>query len=78
MNPISNPKIVSGVEIGRRAFAESVDFTHHSSESGGGRIEVDEFPESHALASRIMNLPVHQEIETDQVSAMIDKLREIA
>lgn len=37
-----------------------------------------EFPESHALASRIMNLPVHQDVKPEQLTAMLDKLRELA
>jgi dTDP-4-amino-4,6-dideoxygalactose transaminase len=42
------------------------------------RVNAQEFPESHALASRIMNLPVHQDAEPEQLTAMIDKLRELA
>lgn len=42
------------------------------------RIGTEEFSESHALASRIMNLPVHQDIEAGQLTAMVDKLRELA
>lgn len=41
-------------------------------------IDPEEFPESYALASRIMNLPVHQDAEPEQLTAMIDKLRELA
>ena len=41
-------------------------------------IGTQEFPESHALASRIMNLPVHQDAEPEQLTAMVNKLRELA
>ena len=41
------------------------------------RVNAKEFPESHALASRIMNLPVHQDAKPEQLAAMIDKLREL-
>ena len=37
-----------------------------------------EFSESHSLASRIMNLPVHQDAEPEQLTAMVNKLRELA
>jgi dTDP-4-amino-4,6-dideoxygalactose transaminase len=42
------------------------------------QIDAQEFPESHALASRILNLPVHQDVEPEQLTAMIAKLRELA
>ena len=34
-----------------------------------------EFPDSHALSSRILNLPIHQDIRTDDLQPMIDRLR---
>jgi dTDP-4-amino-4,6-dideoxygalactose transaminase len=37
-------------------------------------ITLEQFPESHALAKRIFNLPVHQDIEAGQVDAMIEAL----
>jgi dTDP-4-amino-4,6-dideoxygalactose transaminase len=40
-------------------------------------IGAQEFPESHVLASRIMNLPVHQDIQPQQLEAMVHKLREL-
>lgn len=42
------------------------------------QVDVEEFPESHALASHIMNLPLHQDAEPEQLTAMMDKLRELA
>jgi dTDP-4-amino-4,6-dideoxygalactose transaminase len=43
-----------------------------------GDIGAQEFPESHLLASRIMNLPVHQDVQPQQLEAMVHKLRELA
>lgn len=43
-----------------------------------GDINAQEFPESHVLASRIMNLPVHQDVQPQQLEAMVHKLRELA
>jgi dTDP-4-amino-4,6-dideoxygalactose transaminase len=40
-------------------------------------IDAHAFPESYALASRIMNLPVHQDIQPQQLTAMVDKLRQL-
>jgi dTDP-4-amino-4,6-dideoxygalactose transaminase len=40
-------------------------------------ISASEFPESHVLASCIMNLPVHQDVEPCQLDAMVGKLQEL-
>lgn len=37
-------------------------------------LSADEFPASHELARRIMNLPVHQDAEPDQIRAMMEEL----
>lgn len=34
------------------------------------------FPESHCLASRILNLPVHQDIVPEQIDAMVERLKQ--
>ena len=43
-----------------------------------GDIGAQEFPESHLLASHIMNLPVHQDVEPQQLEAMVHKLGDLA
>jgi dTDP-4-amino-4,6-dideoxygalactose transaminase len=40
-------------------------------------IGAQEFPDSHGLASRIMNLPVHQDVQPQQLEALVHKLREL-
>lgn len=41
------------------------------------QITPEEFPESHAVAKKIMNLPVHQDVEAPQIDAMVDALAEL-
>jgi len=42
-----------------------------------GQIEKDAFPAAHACSARILNLPVHQDIEEKTLVRMVDKLRDI-
>lgn len=38
------------------------------------QIALEEFPVSHQLARQILNLPVHQDVESDALEAMVDQL----
>ena len=38
------------------------------------QISPDEFPDAHRLSQRILNLPVHQDVEPEQIDAMIETL----
>lgn len=40
------------------------------------QISLAEFPVSHCLARHILNLPIHQDVESDALSAMVDQLAE--
>jgi dTDP-4-amino-4,6-dideoxygalactose transaminase len=41
------------------------------------QISRDAFPDSHQLARTILNLPVHQDVQTDQLDALVEKLWEM-
>lgn len=41
------------------------------------RLPRDDFPASHFLARHVMNLPVHQDAEPEQLAAMVDRLAEL-
>lgn len=38
-------------------------------------ISLEEFPDSHALSRRILNLPIHQDVRTEDLQPMVDRLR---
>lgn len=40
-------------------------------------IDREDFPDSHWLSRRILNLPVHQDVDSDEIQPMVDRLADL-